>query len=134
MTLIRLYARAEEEGIEVDDFQMRELVSAAFPQNWIAIDTKQIKSSREEKVILAHEIGHCETGSFYNIYSPYDIKEKHENRATKRSYQILIPYEDLMNAVRKGITEIWDLADYFDVPYEFMEKAVQYWQQVYSTD
>lgn len=134
MTLLGLYARAEEQSIEVDDFQMRELVSASFPENWIAIDTKQIKTRREEKVILAHEIGHCETGSFYNIHSPFDVRGKYENRANKRAYQMLVPYEELMEAVHRGITEIWDLADYFDVTCEFMEKAAQYWRQVHYAD
>jgi Zn-dependent peptidase ImmA (M78 family) len=130
MTLVGLYAKAEQEGIEVDDFQMREVVSASFPENWIAIDTKRIKTRKEEKVILAHEIGHCETGSFYNVYSPCDIRAKHEYRANKRTYQILVPHDDLIDAVDKGITETWDLAEYFDVPCEFMVKAIEYWQRV----
>lgn len=130
MNLVGLYARAEQEGIEVDDFQMREVVSASFPENWIAIDTKRIKTRKEEKVILAHEIGHCETGSFYNVYSPCDIRARHEYRANKRAYQILVPHDDLIDAVNKGITETWDLAEYFDVPCDFMEKAIEYWQRV----
>ena len=130
MTLDELYDRAQQQGIEIDNFPMREIISVSFPENWIAVDTKKVKTKVEEKAILAHEIGHCETGSFYNIYSPLDIREKHEYRADKRAIQILIPHDDLKSAVRRGITEMWELAEYFDVPYEFMQKAAEYWQRV----
>lgn len=130
MTLDELYIRAQQQGIEIDNFEMREIVSASFPENWIAIDTKKIETRAEEKVILAHEIGHCETGSFYNIHSPHDLRGKHEYTANKRSYQILIPHAELKAAVKKGLTEIWELAEYFDVPCEFMQRAAEYRQRV----
>lgn len=129
MTLDELYIRAESQGIEVDDFPMREVVAVSVRENWIAIDTRRIKTRREEKVILAHEMGHCETNSFYNVYSPYEVRGKHEYRANKRSYQILVPYEQLIEAVENGMTEIWELADHFDVPCDFMYKAAEYWRQ-----
>jgi len=130
MTLDELYDRAQQQGIEIDNFAMREIVSVSFPENWIAIDTRKIKTRAEEKVVLAHEIGHCETGSFYNIHSPFDLRERHEYKANKRSYQILIPHAELKAAVKKGLTEIWELAEYFDVPCEYMQKAAEYWRQV----
>ena len=111
MTLDELYIYAEDREIEVDDFSMRELVSASFPEGWIAIDTKKIKTKAEEKITLAHEVGHCETGSFW-------------------SYKTLIPHEELLAAIKRGITEIWELAEYFDVPCEFMQKAAEYWRQI----
>ena len=130
MTLDELYDRAQQQGIEIDNFAMREIVSVSFPENWIAIDTRKIKTRAEEKVVLAHEIGHCETGSFYNIHSPFDLRERHEYKANKRSYQIPIPHAELKAAVKKGLTEIWELAEYFDVPCEYMQKAAEYWRQV----
>lgn len=130
MTLDELYIYAEDREIEVDDFSMRELVSASFPEGWIAIDTKKIKTKAEEKITLAHEVGHCETGSFYNIHSPYDLREKHERRANVWSYKTLIPHEELLAAIKQGITEIWELAEYFGVPCEFMQKAAEYWRQI----
>lgn len=130
MTLKELYIYAEDREIEVDDVPMRELVSSSFPENWIAIDTRKIRTRAEEKVTLAHEVGHCETGSFYNVHSPLDLRGKHERRANVWSYKNLIPHEELLAAVKKGITEIWELAEYFDVTCEFMQKAAEYWRQV----
>lgn len=130
MTLNELYNYTEDRKITVDDFPMRELVSASFPENWIAIDTRKTKTKAEEKVTLAHEVGHCETGSFYNIHSPFDLREKHEHKANVWSYRKLVPHDDLLAAVKKGITEIWELAEYFDVPCDYMQKAAEYWRQV----
>ena len=127
MTLSDLYKRAEAERIEIDDFRMREVVAVSFPENWIAIDKKKIRTRKEEKVILAHELGHCETGSFYDPQSSCFTRQKHENRANARAYEMLIPYAELQRAVKSGNTETWQLAEYFDVPCRFMREAMEYW-------
>ena len=124
MTLFRLCQLAEQFGIEIDYFTMRDTKSLALPQGWIALDTDHIESTTEAKVCLAHEMGHIETNSFYNVHSPLDVRQKHENRANKWAIKQLITEEELYEAVANGHTEIWDLADYFDVTEEFMRKAV----------
>ena len=124
MTLFRLCQLAEQFGIEIDYFTMRDTKSLALPRGWIALDTDHIESTTEAKVCLAHEMGHLETNSFYNVHSPLDVRQKHENRANKWAIKQLITEEELDEAVANGHTEIWDLADYFDVTEEFMRKAV----------
>ena len=124
MTLFRLCQLAEQFGIEIDYFTMRDTKSLALPLGWIALDTDHIESTTEAKVCLAHEMGHIETNSFYNVHSPLDVRQKHENRANKWAIKQLITEEELDEAVANGHTEIWDLADYFDVTEEFMRKAV----------
>lgn len=91
MTLHQLYERAYRQHIEIDEVHMRELRAVSFPEGWIAIDPRKFKSEIEFKCILAHEIGHVETGSFYNIYSPFDLKSKCEHKANKRAAEILMP-------------------------------------------
>lgn len=123
----KLFERAEEDGIVI--------VYCRLPMNEslcvqdedgdiILMDRSLAKSARREKVHLAHEMGHSETGSFYNPYSPFDVRKKHENHADKWAIQELIPEEDLQRAVEHGHCEIWDLADYFDVTEDFMRKAL----------
>ena len=80
------------------------------------------------KEALAHELGHCEYGGFYNRYSKYDIRAKAERRADKWAFAKLVPYGQLMQAVRHGITEVWELAELFDVSCEFMYRAISYYQ------
>ena len=73
---------------------------------------------------LAHEMGHCVTGSFYNSDAACDIRKRHEIRADKWAIKQLIPQEELQEAVAAGYSEIWDLAEYFDVPEDLMRKAI----------
>lgn len=124
MTLLDLYDRAEAQGIEVDDVPMRALPSGSFPEGWILLDTAKLPTQAEEAVALAHELGHIETGSFYDIHSSFDLRSKHEYRADKRAVHILIPKNEFMRALKRGICEVWELAEYFGVTESFIRKAI----------
>lgn len=127
MTLSELYKYADTHGIDVDYFPMSEVESVSFPCGWIALDVDKVRDSADEKVHLAHEIGHVETGSFYNVHSPLDLRGRHEARADRWAIKKLIPEAELEKAVSKGIKSVWELAEYFGVPQDFMEKAICYY-------
>lgn len=93
-------------------------------QCYIGMDPFQIETEADERVHLAHELGHCVTGSFYNAYSEIDIRERHEIRADRRAAAWLVPVEELRYALECGITEIWNLAEHFCVTEDFMRKAI----------
>lgn len=133
MTLDQLYARADSDGIEIDDVRMRELRAVSFPEGWIAMDSSKYDSLTEFKCELAHEIGHCETGAFYNIYSPYDLKEKCERKANRRAAEILMPITDVRRALHRGINQPWALAEYFDVTLEFAVMALDIYAEELHT-
>ena len=124
MTLSALYARIIADGISIDDVQTRELKAASFPQGWILYDSSRFATGAELKCTLAHEYGHCKTGSFYNIYSPYDLKEKCEYKANKYAVYLLMPYDEVWRALHKGLWTAWALADYFDVTQDFVQMAL----------
>lgn len=88
---------------------------------YIAIDNNT--TSNEQLVRKAHELGHCITGSFYNRYSRLDIISRHEYRADRWAIKKLVPEDELEQCFKQGITEIWELAEYFGIPEEFMIKA-----------
>ena len=92
----------------------------------IGIDRSSMTEA-QERTQLAHEIGHCETGSFYSRYVKVDSRQRHENRADKWAIHRLIPSDRLNEAVSQGHTEIWELAEYFEVTEDFMRKAVCYY-------
>ncbi len=92
---------------------------------YVGIDPMQLETQAEERVHLAHELGHCITGSFYNMYSGSDIRKRHEIRADRCAAALLVPVEELKSQFRKGITEIWNLAEYFDVTEDFIRKAIE---------
>ena len=128
--LISLLVYAEDQGIDVDWFPMSRASSLSIPlgddRYGIAIDPAKLRSRQELVHKLAHELGHCQTGSFYNRYTDFDSRQRHENRADKWAVQKLIPAEALDDAIAAGCTEIWELAERFDVTEEFARKAVCY--------
>lgn len=125
---IGLYDFAEESGIDVDWFTLtgEPSISIELPDGHgcIAIDPWKMDTVAKETVCLAHELGHCSTGSFYNRWAARDVRQKHENRADKWAINHLIPAGALDEAVSRGHTELWELADYFGVTEDFMRKAV----------
>ena len=132
MTLIGRYDLAEKEQIEVEAFALekREALSVmdSDGQCCIAMDPRRIASAADEKTKLAHELGHCITGAFYSIDSPFDIRQRHENRADKWAIKRLVPEKELEKAVADGYTEIWALADFFGVTEDLMRRAVSWYK------
>ena len=126
--LLGLYRFAEQQDIDVDWVSMTRATSLSVPlpdgRYAIAIDPWKMDSLTMETVCLAHELGHCETGSFYNQYAVCDIRKKHENRADKWAIRRLIPRDQYETALADGCTELSALANRFGVTPEFMEKAV----------
>ena len=125
MTLDELYRYARARGMEVDDVRMRALTAVSFPQGWIAMDRAKIETGAEEKALLAHEVGHVETGAFYRAETPFETRARCERKADRRAAELLIPREALRRAVRQGVTEVWELAEYFGVPEPFVRRAIE---------
>ncbi len=132
MELLELYQLADAEHIPVYSFDLPQTHSLSLMNNdgscAVAIDPFGLNSTKDEKIRLAHELGHCVTGSFYNRYSDFDIKAKSEYKADKWAIKKLIPKDELQAAFEQGYTEPWDLAEYFNVTEEFIVKAVNYYR------
>lgn len=126
-----LYRIAEQENIEVIPFSIPTSGSMSITNDdgrcYVGIDTATCYSNIQERVKLAHELGHCITGSFYNRHAAIDSRQRHENRADKWAIQKLIPVEALDDAIINGCTEIWELAEKFGVTEDFVRKAVCYY-------
>lgn len=126
-----LYEYANDHGITIISCPMPENESMSIMTDsgscYIGVDLSVQNNSVEERVHLGHEIGHCETGSFYSIYTAVDSRQRHENRADKWAIHALVPVEDLDTAIANGCTEIWELAERFGVTEEFARKAVCYY-------
>ena len=123
MNLSALYKKAESSNIEIDYFEMKSLIALSIP-GAVALNTKSIGSHTEEKVILAHELGHHFRNSFYDISSTYELRERQEMRADRWAVENLVPLEELETAITQGHTELYDLAEYFDVTEAFMLNAI----------
>lgn len=128
MNIPALYDLARQQNIEVIPFPLPENKSMSLMYDGgacvIGIDPRIQNGGPEERVHLGHELGHCITGSFYNIYAAQDCRQRHENRANKWAVQRLIPVEALDEALADGCSELWELAERFGVTEEFVKKAV----------
>ena len=131
MELTALYDFAKQQNIEVIPFPMKENGSMSILMDSgdcvIGMDDRIRDGACQERVHLGHEVGHCATGSFYNRYSPYDLRQRHENRADKWAILQLVTEDALDEAVAEGCCEIWNLAERFGVTEQFMKKAVCYY-------
>lgn len=132
LDVLDLYCLAEEEQIRIDEFHtgvgsfcLKRGNSCA-----IALDTSRRRTEAEKKVDLGHELGHCETGSFYNVQTKFEVRGKMERRANIWAIQKLVSADELHRAVSEGNTELWQLAEYFDLPEDFMEMAVAYYKGI----
>lgn len=132
MDIQELYQSAAEADVPVFAMDIPESGSMSLqtPQRcYIGMDYRVLDDEASARVHLAHELGHCITGAFYNRWAALDIRQKHENRANRWAYKMLIPREELEFAKAKGITAAWELAEYFEVTEPFLRAAVRYYEQ-----
>ena len=129
--VVQLYDYAQQQGYDIywydfgpDGLESLSVMEVSDGKCYIALDPFKFQSNADEMVKGLHELGHCDTGSFYNEYAALDVRQKHENRADKRAIALRISAEDLDEAVAQGYTELWELAEHFGVTVPFMQKAV----------
>lgn len=131
--ILDLYTLADRHGTQVYwfDLEAAESLSMPLPDGScaIAMDPCRLRTLADEKVKLAHELGHCETGAFYNRYAARDLRQKHERRADKWALKKLLPEDELALAYSKGYREPWELAEYFDVTESFVRKAFEIYKR-----
>lgn len=125
---LHLYRLAETAGLPVIPFSLPQTGSVSIQGQdlrcCIGIDESALETEPEKRVHLAHELGHCLTGSFYNRHAARPLRRKCELQADKWAIEALISAQALDEAVAMGCTEMWMLAEHFGVTEEFMRKAV----------
>lgn len=131
-----LYEYARGSGITVDSFkfkgEVKSLAVVVDAEKCIAIDYSKVETSCEERQILAEEIGHLENRSLYHL-SDYCSPIRHliiaqaEYKSRCFALKLLIPIGELKE-VSNYCTEIWELAEHFNVPEEIITSAVEYYR------
>lgn len=81
----------------------------------IAVDYKKIENSKEEKMIIAEEKAHYETGALYLLNADKTTIDKMEYKANKRVYNELVPFAKLKELCEKHLS-VAELSDYFGIP------------------
>ncbi len=130
METSRLYKIAERSGVTVDFAKLDH--SKAFcinvgDKNYIAVSRDIRPESAEERVVLAHELGHVSTDSLYELGSPLLYRKRFERKADRWAIKTLVPLSRLKEAVKQGYESVTSLAEHFSVTDEFMQKALKFY-------
>lgn len=132
MDLIELYDFGEDNGIYAQYTHIKSGHMAAVIDNspngyGIAMYAPQmIRSEMYEKIYLSHEMGHCITGALHDNSASYEEIVWCEKKSWKWVYRNVITEDEIQKAVGQGMCEIWELAEYFHVPYKFMYSVALY--------
>ena len=95
----------------------------------IFLDFNQFSDVSQYREALGHEIGHCATGCTHAVSSPWDLVEKHEYKADRWAFEHYLPPEELQAAMDAGLTEPWQLAEWYGFPEQYVRRALEYWTQ-----
>jgi hypothetical protein len=94
----------------------------------IFLDFSKIRSTRLLRGVCYHELGHVATGALHKVDSPYELVERSEYRANRWAAQHYLTPTDFREAFAYGCRELWQLAEYFDLPEQDVQAALTYWQ------
>ena len=130
-----LYKKIEDENINYVNAQLfstRGAIASCNNLTAIVVDDIQVKTVKGENTVLMQELGHYMSGAFYKTNSPYDLIEKQEHKADKKAWETFFPYEKIKELMRKGLTTVTQLAEYFDVESPYMARCVNYYYNQYN--
>ena len=95
----------------------------------VFLDFTKIRSTRLLRGVCCHELGHAATGALHKVDSPYELIERSEYRADRWMSEQFLRAEDFREAFHSGCTELWQLAEFFDMPESDVQKALTYWRE-----
>lgn len=100
----------------------------------VFLDFSKIMTTRLLKGVCCHELGHLATGALHRVDSPYELVERSEYRANRYMAQNFLTKEAFLDAFHAGYTELWQLAEYFDLPEQDIKNALTYWSERKAVD
>lgn len=134
LAIERAYNRLENMGVEVLICPFAKNTAMVDPDGFLALNPTRLHTGAQEHAVLLHEEGHFATGAFYRLDSPYTLRQQQENIANRYVFERYFPPERLLAAMRAGCTEPWQLAEYFDLPQDFVEAMLAYYTEARGVD
>ena len=93
----------------------------------ILLDESLLETEAQLIVAIIHELAHYLEGALYTVGAPPALIYKAECKAERRQIQMLLPFEELREAVISGYDTLYSLADHFNLTEEFIHDAVDYY-------
>ena len=122
---------AEERHIEITDFDLPKCKACSLcirDGYYIGLD-KQL-SHIQRKDALMHELGHCETDSFYDRLTGLNTVSRMEARASRWAYSHFVGPEAIFLAIKDGCCMLWEFAERFDITESFMQGVFDYYKSI----
>ena len=129
MNTKELYTLIEKTGITTHAVacpQSKAITLNFNGKKFIGIDPSVFKNEYDERLILAHEIGHALTDAYYSKQDSPNFVSRMENRADKKAIEILVP-KNKLDAVLDEHSTVFSLSEHFGVPEEIIKKAFWYY-------
>ncbi|SDJ01084.1 protein of unknown function [Natribacillus halophilus] len=123
----------ESKLLKIDTYekQMTPSIKGLYADNVIFIN-KDISTRSEKACILAEELGHYHTTSG-NILDQQKIANlQREKRARTWAYEKIVPLSKIITAYNQNIENHHELAEFLGVTENFLEKALQRYQEIYG--
>lgn len=98
----------------------------------IIVDEEKTNTTISRNTVLIQELGHFYSGAYYKTNSPYELIDKMEYKADKKSWETFFPYIKIKELMKKGFTTVTQLAEYFDVEAPYMARCVNYYYNQYN--
>lgn len=98
----------------------------------IIVDEEKTNTTISRNTVLIQELGHFYSGAYYKTNSPYELIDKMEYKADKKSWETFFPYIKIKELMKKGFTTVTQLAEYFDVEAPYMARCVNYYYNRYN--
>lgn len=135
METIELYKTMEDENINYINHPLGftpGMIAHYKDITAIVVDDTQVKTRKSENTVLIQELGHYMSGAYYKSNFPFEIVEKMEHKADKKAWEHFFPYEEIKKLMKKGLTTVTQLAEYFDVEAPYMARCVNYYYNQYN--
>jgi len=131
MTLNKLYDIADRENISVINFKMKNkaIIERIDKRYYIGLNYSKLDNSREEKEILAEELGHYYYDALYNTTSDNIEIQQKEYRANKWKCSVLVSVNELKKAIKKGNYTLYEIAEELCVSEETIKFAYDYYKE-----
>ena len=136
MNLTELYNYAEQKGVTVAFWKINGQKACALNVHncyHIVMNNCLIDGERDERVVLAHELGHCRSDRMYylqDFYNPlYKANiAKAERKAKDEACRLLVDPDKLKKALRENDTK-YAAAESLDLDIYSLEEIITYYKR-----
>ena len=87
------------------------------------INERLTETTAQQKCAILHEYAHHVTHATHSVHASAETRMKDEFKAVRYAVHRWLPVAQMQQAMADGDTELWQLAERFNVTEEFIRKA-----------